>query len=912
MPGLSGYSGNFGLGGLGRDNPQTNLGATAQALTRKLSIGEISSINEGSILNIKLNTIGVADGTVIPYEIVGGVSSADIVNISTSGNFTIANNSATISAVLAQDGLTEGPEIFTLQLPGTYPLVAFSIVVNDTSDAQNSSTVTKLVSSSTVVITTITSSSGLIATGGVIQNVPGSTYHIFTDTSAVRQFIVTNNPNGQTIDVLTIAGAGGGGFNIGGGGGAGGFVYSTGVASPPGTTNVTVGAGGRGAYRYASPSFGARSGSNSRFGSLTAAVGGGAGGGWDGGDGSAGDAYAVGASGGGSGGGAGGSIYYGGGGGGGGTFGQGNSGAGDGYGTGGGGGGAGASASGNVGGAGKLNPFQETEIGQLFNGQYYLAGGGGGAAAAGYGSGVGGVGGGGNGSSGDRSAGGGSGSTYGAGGGGGTGGGGGGGGSGAGGIVIVRYAGQTTVTTSATYTISSLNFRTLEGSPISVTLNTTNIANGTLVPYVIAGTNITTSDLGGASLTGNFLINNGTSTTNFVLTNDGIIEGDETVIFSVYSAAIPLIITDNPVVLPLAPIIGLAQSTGPNSASVSFSPPSSDGGSPITGYTVVSEPGNISASGTTSPIIVSGLSSSILYTFTVYATNIVGNGPNSLPSNIISGVLDTVEVLVVGGGGSGGYGASGGGGAGGLYYNATFAISKSTAYTVTIGGGGPYAYPDVYGSNGGNSVFSNITGLGGGYGGAGATPLLGWNANSGGSGGGGGAYNGAAGAGLQPSSASGGFGNNGGAASGSSWAAGGGGGAGAVGDPFFGSRGGNGGIGKQYRITGIDTYYAGGGGAAGDGGKGLGGAGGGGDGGAGDPSNGSNASPNTGGGGGGSRGGGTVSGSGGSGIVIIAYPSAYGAITTISPGLTYTVDIGVTRPGYRVYKFTQGTGPITF
>jgi hypothetical protein len=912
MPGLSGYSGNFGLGGLGRDNPQTNLGATAQALTRKLSIGEISSINEGSTLNIVLTTTGVANGTVIPYEIVGSVSSADIVNISTSGNFTIANNSATISAVLAQDGLTEGPEIFTLQLPGTYPLVAFSIVVNDTSDAQNSSTVTKLVSSSTVVITTITSSSGLVATGGVIQNISGTTYHIFSNTSVTSQFVVANNPNGQTIDVLTIAGGGGGGFNIGGGGGAGGFLYSTGVAAPPGTINVTVGAGGRGAYRYATPSFGGRSGSNSQFGSLTAAVGGGAGGGWDGGDG--GDAYGVGASGGGSGGGAGGSIYIAGSGGygAGGTPGQGNSGAGDGYGNGGGGGGAGAASLGITGGAGKLNPFQDTQIGQLYNGQYYLAGGGGAAGAAGYGAGTGGVGGGGYGTTNDFGGTGQSGQTYGAGGGGGTGGGSGGGGSGAGGIVIVRYLGQTSITTSATYTISSLNFRTLEGSSISVTLNTTNIANGSLVPYVIAGTNITTSDLGGASLTGNFLINNGTSTTNFVLTNDGITEGDETVIFSVYSAAIPLIITDNPVVLPLAPIIGLAQSTGPNSASVSFSPPSSDGGSPITGYTVVSEPGNISASGTTSPIIVSGLSSSILYTFTVYATNIVGNGPNSLPSNIISGVLDTVEVLVVGGGGSGGYGASGGGGAGGLYYNATFAISKSTAYTVTIGGGGPYAYPDVYGSNGGNSVFSNITGLGGGYGGAGATGLLGWNANSGGSGGGGGAYNGAAGAGLQPSSSSGGFGNNGGAASGSAWAAGGGGGAGAVGAPFSGSAGGNGGIGKQYSITGTATYYAGGGGGAGDGGKGLGGAGGGGDGGAGDPSNGSNASPNTGGGGGGSRGGGTVSGSGGSGIVIIAYPSAYGAITTISPGLTYTVDIGVTRPGYRVYKFTQGTGPITF
>jgi hypothetical protein len=48
---------------------------------------------------------------------------------------------------------------------------------------------------------------------------------------------------------------------------------------------------------------------------------------------------------------------------------------------------------------------------------------------------------------------------------------------------------------------------------------------------------------------------------------------------------------------------------------------------------------------------------------------------------------------------------------------------------------------------------------------------------------------------------------------------------------------------------------------------------------------------------------------GGSGVVIIAYPDTYPAITTIAPGLTYDQP---TRSGYRVYRFTAGTGTITF
>jgi hypothetical protein len=49
-------------------------------------------------------------------------------------------------------------------------------------------------------------------------------------------------------------------------------------------------------------------------------------------------------------------------------------------------------------------------------------------------------------------------------------------------------------------------------------------------------------------------------------------------------------------------------------------------------------------------------------------------------------------------------------------------------------------------------------------------------------------------------------------------------------------------------------------------------------------------------------------GSGGAGVVIIAYPVGYKALASISGGLTY--DQPATRSGYRVYRFTAGTGTI--
>lgn len=70
-------------------------------------------------------------------------------------------------------------------------------------------------------------------------------------------------------------------------------------------------------------------------------------------------------------------------------------------------------------------------------------------------------------------------------------------------------------------------------------------------------------------------------------------------------------------------------------ATVSFVPPTDNGGSAITSYVVTSTPGGIIATGTASPILVTGLTNGTSYTFTVHAVNSVGDSPESLPSNAV-------------------------------------------------------------------------------------------------------------------------------------------------------------------------------------------------------------------------------------------------------------------------------------
>ncbi|MFF2530390.1 Ig-like domain-containing protein [Brevibacillus sp. NPDC058079] len=72
-------------------------------------------------------------------------------------------------------------------------------------------------------------------------------------------------------------------------------------------------------------------------------------------------------------------------------------------------------------------------------------------------------------------------------------------------------------------------------------------------------------------------------------------------------------------------------------AIISFSPPNSYG-KPITSYKVTSHPGNLTETGTDSPITVTGLSYETEYTFTVTATSEIGESVASAPSNAITPV----------------------------------------------------------------------------------------------------------------------------------------------------------------------------------------------------------------------------------------------------------------------------------
>jgi hypothetical protein len=283
-----------------------------------------------------------------------------------------------------------------------------------------------------------------------------------------------------------------------------------------------------------------------------------------------------------------------------------------------------------------------------------------------------------------------------------------------------------------------------------------------------------------------------------------------------------------------------------------------------------------------------------------------------------------IDYLVVAGGASGANQHGGGGGAGGLRTSygstsgggasaePTLSLTTGTSYSLTVGDGGAgvtWVGANLAGNNGYDSVFNNITSIGGGGGSSYATQTI---PSSGGSGGGGGsqAVGAQTGASGEPGQ---GYAGGSGFTGGTPYPGGGGGGAGGLGGNATTGVGGNGGDGLQNDITvtttGTGPYYAGGGGSAtygsgtpGTGGSGIGGAG------KYTNSNGNPGNPQTGSGGGGTNGG-FPSGSGGSGIVVLRYPTADVASYTAT-GLTPTE----TTDGVdTVLSFTTvGTGTITF
>ena len=83
-------------------------------------------------------------------------------------------------------------------------------------------------------------------------------------------------------------------------------------------------------------------------------------------------------------------------------------------------------------------------------------------------------------------------------------------------------------------------------------------------------------------------------------------------------------------------------SAGNESATISFSAPSDDGGGEITSYTATSSPEALQGSCPSSPCVVGGLSNGTAYTFTVTAANEAGESSPSISSNSVTPVAPGV------------------------------------------------------------------------------------------------------------------------------------------------------------------------------------------------------------------------------------------------------------------------------
>lgn len=269
--------------------------------------------------------------------------------------------------------------------------------------------------------------------------------------------------------------------------------------------------------------------------------------------------------------------------------------------------------------------------------------------------------------------------------------------------------------------------------------------------------------------------------------------------------------------VPDAPTGVSATSGGNTTSNVSFTAPTYTGTTAITGYRVTSSPDGITASGSSSPINITGLTNGTTYTFTVAAQNSVGYSVESTSSGGATPVQpqqvaytsvgtysfvvpaglnpNTLAVVVIGGGGGSGYASSNryaGGGGGLRYRNNITAPSSGTSISVTVGSGSSWgdANPSKFGTSSDAYYVEATGGYGGGYGSANSNSGLGGSGTTiggdvGGGNGGSARYSNAGGGGA------GGYSGNGGDGNGSNGSGGGGGG----GENGSGFTGGGGGVG---------------------------------------------------------------------------------------------------------------------
>jgi hypothetical protein len=104
-------------------------------------VPNVTTVNEGDSVTFNVTTTGVANGTTLYWTtqtVSGTINTSDFTDFTTSGSFTINNNTGSIVRGIRADALTEGTESFRLRVhtdstTGTLRATSATVTINDTS-----------------------------------------------------------------------------------------------------------------------------------------------------------------------------------------------------------------------------------------------------------------------------------------------------------------------------------------------------------------------------------------------------------------------------------------------------------------------------------------------------------------------------------------------------------------------------------------------------------------------------------------------------------------------------------------------------------------------------------------------------------------------------------------------------------
>jgi len=187
-----------------------------------------------------------------------------------------------------------------------------------------------------------------------------------------------------------------------------------------------------------------------------------------------------------------------------------------------------------------------------------------------------------------------------------------------------------------TVTAASMSISYVAGTRSSYTVNVHHAAalsyGGAAAGSVLASGSLSSGKISGAALTSTLAawVKGRISGGYFGFTGD-----EAGGLYTYQKDATTLSITYTKPAVPGAPR-SVSATAGNASAKVSFSAPTSNGGAPITSYTVTASPGGKTAKGAGSPLTVTGLTNNTAYTFTVKATNSAGTSPASAASKAVT------------------------------------------------------------------------------------------------------------------------------------------------------------------------------------------------------------------------------------------------------------------------------------